>query len=240
MALSARDYIEALEQLSRRAWQLPCCLLSRGNAVFGEGPIGTLPAHQRMTTGFTAALAVHAVLLVIALIVFRPHPVRVASGGTTQVGIAAFDPGAVGTSGTAPRQTPKVAVARKAPAPRDAKPARSTDPEPTDAGAGGGAAGAQGAGSGSGPVRLGSGEGLTLLNKVTPVYPRIMETARVPGVVVLDAIIHRDGTIGDVTIVKSSGEPFSQAAMAAVKQWRYTPLPYEGLVTVTVNFTLPH
>ena len=28
------------------------------------------------------------------------------------------------------------------------------------------------------------------------------------------------------------------AAIDAVKRWRYTPLPYEGIVSVTVNFTL--
>ena len=88
-------------------------------------------------------------------------------------------------------------------------------------------------------MRLGSGGNLTLLTKITPVYPRMMETARIPGEVVLDAIIHRDGTIGDVTILRSTNEAFAQAAITAVKQWKYTPLPYEGIVTVTVNFTLP-
>jgi len=205
--------------------------------VFREDSIAIVPAHRRMTTGFSAALGVHAALLVVALIVFRPHPVRVVSGGSTQVGIAAFNPGAVGTSGTTQRSTPRVAAARKTPAPREAKSLSASQPEP--AGAEGDAA-VQGSGAGNaGPVRLGSGEGLTLLNKVTPVYPRMMETARIPGVVVVEAIIHRDGSIGDVTVVKSTGDAFSQAAIAAVKQWRYTPLPYEGLVTVTVNFTMP-
>jgi TonB family protein len=57
--------------------------------------------------------------------------------------------------------------------------------------------------------------------------------------VVLDAIIHRDGTIGDVTVLRSTNEAFAQAAIAAVKRWRYTPIPDEGIVTVTVNFTIP-
>ena len=55
----------------------------------------------------------------------------------------------------------------------------------------------------------------------------------------LDAIIHRDGTIGDVTVLKSTNDAFTQAAIAAVKQWKYTPIPYEGIVTVTVNFQIP-
>ena len=95
-------------------------------------------------------------------------------------------------------------------------------------------------GGGSGPVRLGSGEGLTLLQKVTPTYPHVLEAAKIHGVVVLEAIIHRDGTIGDINVLRSTHDAFARAAVDAVKQWRYSPLPFEGLVTVTVNFILPH
>jgi protein TonB len=111
--------------------------------------------------------------------------------------------------------------------------------QPADTGQAGGAQGTPGGGAGTGPVRLGSGEGLTLVTRITPVYPRTMEAARIPGTVVVDAIIHRDGSIGDVKILQSTNAAFAQAAIEAVKRWRYTPLPYEGLVTVTVNFTLP-
>jgi TonB family protein len=76
------------------------------------------------------------------------------------------------------------------------------------------------------------------LKKVVPTYPRVMEQARIVGTVVLDAIIHRDGSIGDVTVKSSTNGAFVQAAVDAVRQWRYTPIPYEGIVTVTVNFDL--
>ena len=66
-----------------------------------------------------------------------------------------------------------------------------------------------------------------------------MESARIPGTVVLDATIRRDGTIGEIKILRSTNAAFAQAAADAVKRWRYTSLPYEGIVTVTVNFTLP-
>jgi TonB family protein len=66
-----------------------------------------------------------------------------------------------------------------------------------------------------------------------------METAHKEGTVILDAVIHRDGTIGDVTVVRSAGAAFDQSAIAAVKQWRYRPLPAEGIVTATFHFTLP-
>ena len=55
----------------------------------------------------------------------------------------------------------------------------------------------------------------------------------------LDAVIHRDGTIGEITVLQSSNPAFERAAIEAVKQWRYTPLPHEGVVTVTRNFTVP-
>jgi protein TonB len=97
----------------------------------------------------------------------------------------------------------------------------------------------QASGSGSGPVNLGTGAGLTLVKRVTPTYPRLMEQVRMPGTVVLEAIIHRDGSIGDITLKSATNDAFAQAAREAVKQWRYTPIPYEGIVTVTVNFTLP-
>jgi TonB family protein len=73
---------------------------------------------------------------------------------------------------------------------------------------------------------------------VKPIYPPVMQSARIPGLVVLDAIIHSDGTIGDVTVLRSTNDAFARAAIDAVKQWQYTALPYEGIVTVTVNFTL--
>ena len=95
-----------------------------------------------------------------------------------------------------------------------------------------------GSGAGSGPVRLGGGQGLALLKRVEPIYPPAMQSARVAGMVVLDAVIHRDGTVGDIKVLKASGPFFEKAAIDAVKQWLYAPIPYEGVLTVTVNFTL--
>ena len=54
----------------------------------------------------------------------------------------------------------------------------------------------------------------------------------------IDAIIHADGTIGDVTLLRSTNEAFTRSAIDAVKQWKYTPIGFEAIVTVTVNFTL--
>lgn len=209
------------------------------NDIFGL-TASTIPAHRRVTAGvYVAALAVHVLIFATIYLATRRAPVRMSSAGASTVGIAAYVPGPTGTSGSSATEAPRPAAPKK-PAPK-AMPAQVT-PEPDNAGAGSGqnagAADAQGAGSGSGPVRLGSGGNLTLLNKVKPVYPPMFERARIPGTVVLDAIIHRDGTIGDIKVLQSTNDQFAQSAIAAVRQWRYTPIPYEGIVTVTVNFTM--
>ncbi len=196
------------------------------------GSVSMIPTHNRMTTAVTVFL--HLVVLVI-LIPVMTHPVRLSSMGAMQTGIAAYVAGPVGTARTS---APKPAVEpKKTTMAREAKTAPIEDQ--SDAAQSAGAAGMPGGQPGGGPVRLGSGGNLTLLNKVTPVYPPIMQSARVPGLVVLDAIIHRDGTIGDVTVLRSTNESFAQSAIVAVKKWRYSPIPYEGIVTVTVNFTMP-
>ena len=199
----------------------------------------TIPAHKRVTTGvYVAAFLFHVVLFTVIYIATRHAPVRMSSGTATTAGIAAYVPGPTGTSGTTATAAPKPA-APKRPAPTKVMRAEAT-PEPA---AGGGASqtaaagDAQSGGGGTGPVRLGTGGNLTLLNKVKPAYPPLFERARIPGTVVLDAVIHRDGTIGDVKVLQSTNDLFAQSAIAAVKQWRYTPIPYEGIVTVTVNFT---
>jgi TonB family protein len=134
-----------------------------------------------------------------------------------------------------------MAKAVKAPS-QDAQPqdTQPQDAQPQDAQSGSGTAGVGTAGQRqAGPVRIGSGGSLTLLKRVQPLYPPLMQTARVAGEVVLDAVIHADGTIGDITVLKATNNAFVQSAIAAVKQWRYSPLGFEGLLTVTVNFTLP-
>jgi TonB family protein len=190
-----------------------------------------VPTHNRST--LVIAAVIHA-LLFAALLQVKTKPVRVSSAGSLQGGIAAYIAGPVGA---APVATPK---------PREAKTALKTaaakntpKDDHSDAATPVGSAGVVGVGqAGSGPVRLGSGGGITLVRKVQPVYPAVMQSARVSGQVQLDAIIHADGTIGDVTVLRSTNGVFAQSAIDAVKQWKYTPIGFEAIVTVTVNFTL--
>ena len=90
-------------------------------------------------------------------------------------------------------------------------------------------------------LRISSGvaEG-NLINKVEPPYPAMAKIAHVQGDVVLQALISKQGSIENLRAV--SGHPILiQAAMDAVKQWRYRPYmlngePVEVETTITVRF----
>lgn len=81
-----------------------------------------------------------------------------------------------------------------------------------------------------------------LIHDVAPQYPSEAGRARIEGTVVLMAVIGADGSVKDVRI--ESGLPIlAQAAIDAVKQWRYKPYmvdgePVEVDSRITINFTL--
>ena len=81
-----------------------------------------------------------------------------------------------------------------------------------------------------------------IITKTTPVYPPIARAAHVGGTVVLHAIIAKDGSIQQLSVI--SGPPMLVgAATDAVRQWRYKPYllngePTEVDTTITVNFNL--
>lgn len=79
-----------------------------------------------------------------------------------------------------------------------------------------------------------------LVKQVTPVYPPIAKRAGVSGMVILEAIIDTDGDVGDVKVLRSV-PLLDQAAIDAVKQWRFEPgtdqgRPVRMRLTVTVRF----
>ena len=81
-----------------------------------------------------------------------------------------------------------------------------------------------------------------LINQVRPLYPPLAKQARIQGTVQLQAIIAKDGTVIQLEVL--SGHPLLvQAALDAVRQWRYQPTllngePVEVVTTVAVVFTL--
>lgn len=95
------------------------------------------------------------------------------------------------------------------------------------------------------PARIKQGGAVTAASIITqtkPVYPPLARQARIQGVVVLHAIIDKDGKVAQLEVV--SGHPLLvQAALDAVKQWRYKPTllngdPVEVDTTIQVTFTM--
>ncbi|MEO5819321.1 MAG: TonB family protein [Vicinamibacteraceae bacterium] len=82
----------------------------------------------------------------------------------------------------------------------------------------------------------------TKVRNVQPVYPRIAQSARVQGVVIIEATIDTKGRVSDMRVLRSI-PLLDQAAIDAVRQWEYEPTLLNGvavpvIMTVTVNFTL--
>jgi protein TonB len=75
---------------------------------------------------------------------------------------------------------------------------------------------------------------------VTPQYPQMAKVAHIQGDVVLRAVISKTGSIENLTVV--SGHPMlMQAALDAVRQWKYKPYalngePVEVETVITVKF----
>ena len=80
------------------------------------------------------------------------------------------------------------------------------------------------------------------IRDVPPTYPPIAQSARVQGIVIIEATIGVDGRVTDARVLRSI-PLLDAAAVEAVKQWGYTPtllngVPVPVIMTVTVNFTL--
>ena len=93
------------------------------------------------------------------------------------------------------------------------------------------------------PVRVGGNiKTPTKIHDVRPVYPQEALDVRVSGMVILEAVIDIQGNVRSARVLRSI-PLLDQAAVDAVKQWRFTPTLLEGvavpvLMTVTVNFTM--
>lgn len=91
------------------------------------------------------------------------------------------------------------------------------------------------------PVRIG-GQIKTpaLVHRVEPVYAEAAAAAHVVGTVILEAVVGTDGRVESVKVLRSRHTLLDNAAVAALKQWRYTPLVLNGITSpfiLTVTFT---
>jgi TonB family protein len=81
-----------------------------------------------------------------------------------------------------------------------------------------------------------------LLSSVPPVYPQMARTQRVSGDVTIDALIDVNGRVSTTRAI-SGPALLHEAAMSAVRQWKYQPATLNGVPTathlsVTVQFRL--
>ncbi len=81
------------------------------------------------------------------------------------------------------------------------------------------------------------------ISDVQPQYSEIARKARIQGVVILQTIISKEGQIEDVKVLKGLPMGLSEAAVDAVRQWKYKPATLNGkpvavYFNLTVNFQL--
>lgn len=90
------------------------------------------------------------------------------------------------------------------------------------------------------------GSGVTspvLIRQVQPRYTKAAMDRKVQGTVEMEAIVLKDGTVGDVTVKRSLDEELDDQAIKALKQWTFKPGTKEGgavnvQVQIEMTFTL--
>ena len=88
-------------------------------------------------------------------------------------------------------------------------------------------------------ARPGSGGGPRKIRDAAPVYPDSARAAGVRGVVILEATIAADGSVTDVRVLRSI-PLLDQAAVDAVRQWRYEPVVVNGTpIPVVMTVSVP-
>jgi TonB family protein len=79
-----------------------------------------------------------------------------------------------------------------------------------------------------------------VLRKVDPGYPLQIMRENVSGTVILYAVIHADGTVGNIRILRSVDDRLDRFASQAVSQWRFQPATKDGTpVDVEATFQIP-
>jgi TonB family protein len=92
------------------------------------------------------------------------------------------------------------------------------------------------------PIRVGGNvQNAKLIEKVDPEYPELAKRARISGFVDLTVTVDEQGYVSDIRVVR--GHPLlNDAAISAVKKWRYSPTLLNGqpvpvIATVRINFS---
>jgi len=96
----------------------------------------------------------------------------------------------------------------------------------------------------AGPLRVGGDvKAPVVVHRVDPQYPDIARKSRLAGVVIVEAIIDKNGNVDQVKVLKGLPMGLTENAEADVKQWKFKPgtlngEPVDVIFNLTVNFTL--
>ncbi len=78
------------------------------------------------------------------------------------------------------------------------------------------------------------------VRKVDPAYPMQLMRENVAGTVIVYAVIHADGSVGNVRVLRSVDDRIDLFASQAVAQWRFDPATKNGTpVDVEATFRIP-
>jgi protein TonB len=103
-----------------------------------------------------------------------------------------------------------------------------------------GGLGAVAGGQGDAPVAAGKlASPPRLIRRVLPLYPPSARTQRIEGQVLLRAIVDQQGEVEDAITVVRSVPTLDEAAIAALRQWRFTPGRDASGNTVRVILEVP-
>ena len=111
-------------------------------------------------------------------------------------------------------------------------------------GSGAGVGPGTGGGAGGGPYRAGSGiSPPAIQHEVKPVYTVDALRRKVEGDVVLEVVVLASGAVGEIHVIRGLGYGLDQAAVTAMRAWRFHPARRGGLavdvvVEVAMEFRL--
>ena len=243
-------------------------LARRGLPVFSLQPPPTLQDERRLSA--LASSIVHVVLLtaIVWSVSGAAETASVATPSQTRlVFLTGPGPGGGGGGGGRSPRMDVRRIARPRPAPtetatREPEPLPSrmliapvalstgdqaqvaTEEDGEGPGLGAGLGQGTGGGSGGGPYRPGSGiEPPRLLREIKAQYTDEARRQGVTGDVILEVVIRRDGTVGDIRVIHGLGAGLDERAESAVRTWRFAPArrlgePVDVIVEVAVEFSL--
>lgn len=192
---------------------------------------------RQLVWALAAAVALHAAVLFARAPSWGPDPMRVDAPRQVEMKVQFLAPPPPPKAPPKPPEPERKKVPRPDPTPDEPEPAPDLEPEaaphePFAEPSTGEPA------EETGPIRVMPGQGPGIVKKVEPEYPPVAEAARLEGTVTLDAVIRKDGSVSDVTVLKSSNRLFNDNAVEAIQQWRFTPGSRDVILSVTIKFVL--